>query len=196
MQPVIDSHRDPWPDWRMKRETLPHKSQDSEIILVNLPAPTRVLVCGAGPDALPVARVLCGLDWEVVIVDHRPAFAKKERFPPGCEVIHGRPERLSRLVELADIDAAIIMSHHLENDAVYLDQVADAHISYIGVLGPKARRERLAGMSGCDERVLHGPAGLDIGAELPGAIAVSIVAEIHAVLNGRNGLPLTLKANG
>jgi xanthine/CO dehydrogenase XdhC/CoxF family maturation factor len=193
LQPLLDAHRDPWPAWRMQVETRPGAA---EVILVNLPVPVRVLVCGAGPDAVPVARVLCGLDWEVVIVDHRPAFAKKERFPRGCEVIQGRPERLSRLVALADIDAAIIMSHHLENDAAYLGQIANAGVAYIGVLGPKARRERLAVMAGCDEGGIYGPAGLDIGAELPDAIALSIVAEIHAVLNGRNGLPLTRKANG
>jgi xanthine/CO dehydrogenase XdhC/CoxF family maturation factor len=196
LQPVLDANRDPWPAWRMKADTRPCEGGEAEVILVNLPVPVRVLVCGAGPDAVPVARVLCGLDWEVVIVDHRPAFAKKERFPRGCEVIQGRPEHLSRGVALADIDAAIIMSHHLENDAAYLGQVAKAGVAYTGVLGPKARRERLAGMAGCDKGSLYGPAGLDIGAELPEAIALSIVAEIHAVLNGRNGLPLTRKANG
>ena len=85
------------------------------------------------------------------------------------------------------------MSHHLENDAEYLSQLAAFEIPYIGVLGPAARRGKLSEMSGYPEQRLHGPVGLDIGAELPEAIALSIAAEVHAVLNGRDGRSLTLR---
>lgn len=195
LRPVLEANTDPWPDWRMKTVAQEYTGGNTRMILVNLPVQTRVLICGAGPDAVPVARVLSELDWDVVIVDHRPAFAKAERFPAGCNVIQSRPQNLSRVVDLPEIDAGIIMSHHLENDASYLGQVARFNIPYVGVLGPRARRDRLRDMAGYGERQLHGPAGLDIGAELPGAIALSIAAEIHAVLNQRNGLSLTLKAN-
>jgi xanthine dehydrogenase accessory factor len=85
------------------------------------------------------------------------------------------------------------MSHHLENDSVYLGQVAGFDIRYIAVLGPAARRDRLRSMAGCEALDIRGPAGLDIGAELPAAIALSIAAEVHAVLNSRDGQSLTLK---
>ena len=142
-------------------------------------------------DKDPVVRTLSGLDWEVIVVDHRPAFAKPERFPPKCTVIQGRPEYMNELVNLDGIDAAVVMSHHLENDSVYLAQLASREIRYIGCLGPRARRERLKDMAACPERRVFGPVGLDIGAELPESIALSLVAEIHAVLNQRSGLPLT-----
>jgi len=154
------------------------------------------LICGAGPDAVPVVRALCQLDWDVLIVDHRPAFARADRFPANCTVIHSRPGSLSEATDLSEVDAVVIMSHHLENDSTYLAQLAGFGIPYIGVLGPAARRNRLRSMAGCGELDLKGPVGLDIGAELPGAIALSIAAEIHAVLNHRDGLPLTLKADG
>jgi xanthine dehydrogenase accessory factor len=64
-------------------------------------------------------------------------------------------------------------------------------LGYLGVLGPVARKDRLREMADCHERPLFGPAGLDIGAELPESIALSIAAEVHAVLNRRVGHSLT-----
>ena len=188
---LSDASQQEWPVWRYRRVSIPDEGAVYEAILINIPPQTRILVCGAGPDAVPVVRTLSGLDWEVIVVDHRPAFAKPERFPPKCTVIQGRPEYLNELVNLDGIDAAVVMSHHLENDSVYLAQLASREIPYIGCLGPLARRERLKDMAACPERRVFGPVGLDIGAELPESIALSLVAEIHAVLNQRSGLPLT-----
>jgi xanthine dehydrogenase accessory factor len=179
-----------WPDWRFQFVRLGQDAQ-AESMVIHLPAPTRVLICGAGPDAAPMARALAELDWEVVVTDHRAAFARAERFPPGCTVLQGRPERLSEGLDLESLDAAVIMSHHLEHDSSYLRQLAQFPIPYIGVLGPRARRDRLMDLAGCRNRTIYGPIGLDIGAELPGAIALAAAAEIHAVLNQRSGTPLT-----
>lgn len=185
----------PWPSWRTRRETLDAGAGTLSIIKINMPPRTRVLICGAGPDAVPVARMLTELDWQVGIVDHREAFARKDRFPPGCDVTLARPEHLGETVKLNGVDAVVIMSHHLENDCTYLKAAVAREIPYIGVLGPGARRERLCEMAGCDDRDIHGPVGLDIGAELPAAIALSVAAEIHAVLNDREGMPLTRRAD-
>ncbi len=186
----------PWPTWRTRREILDAGTGALSIIKINMPVSTRVLICGAGPDAVPVARMLSELDWQVGIADHRKAFAQENRFPASCRVTLTRPEQLNESVDLAGLDAVVIMSHHLENDCEYLKSVAGRDIPYIGVLGPKARRERLCEMAGCSDREVYGPVGLDIGAELPAAIALSLVAEIHAVLNHREGLPLTYRSDG
>ena len=190
-----------WPDWRYRKidgtENGDRENGDrengeaSETILVNIPPQTRVLVCGAGPDAVPVVRALSALDWDVLVVDHRPAYARAERFPDKCRVIQARPEQLAELVDLDEIDAAVVMSHHLENDSTYLGQLAKKDLDYLGCLGPRARRDRLREMADCPGQQVFGPVGLDIGAELPEGIALSLVAEIHAVLNRRSGLPLT-----
>ncbi len=185
-----------WPDWRCQRHI------DSTVLLINIPPPPRVLLCGAGPDAVPVAAQFAALGWDCLIVDHRSGFARPERFAPGCKVFLSRPEKMHLVVELGQIDAAIIMTHNLENDAAYLRQLAPlvgddqqaGSLIYLGVLGPAARRHKLGPMSGFPTAKVHGPVGLDIGAELSEAIALSIAAEIHAVLNQRNGLPLTHKA--
>jgi xanthine/CO dehydrogenase XdhC/CoxF family maturation factor len=187
LRAVLETAARDWPDWRSRR--VP--GGQGEVMLIHAPAPVRVLLCGAGPDAVPLARVLAELDWEVVVADHRPAFARADRFPARCQVVRTRPESLAEQVDLEQIDAAVIMSHHLENDAAWLRQVARVGPRYVGTLGPRARRGRLIEMAGCEGLDVHGPVGLDIGAELPAAIAVAVVAEIHAVLNGRDGRSLT-----
>jgi xanthine dehydrogenase accessory factor len=183
-----------WPEWRFSNVRF-GRAQAGEAILIHIPPTPRVLICGAGPDAVPVARMLAELGWEIVVADHRAAFARPDRFPAGCTVVREHPAHLARAVDLASLDAAVIMSHHLENDSEYLGSLAAFDIPYIGVLGPRARRLRLAQMAQCAERQLFGPVGLDIGAELPASIALAVAAEIHAVLNARDGRSLT-EVNG
>jgi len=184
-----------WPEWRYRSLNLAESEDKPDVMLINIPPRVRVLICGAGPDAVPVARTLSGLDWEVLVVDHRPAYTRPGRFPKSCRVIQARPENLRTSLNLDELDAAVIMSHHLENDSVYLRQLAGGSLSYIGCLGPRARSARLKEMAGCERLKIHGPVGLDIGAELPEAIALSLAAEIHAVLNKRSGLSLTSNVN-
>jgi xanthine dehydrogenase accessory factor len=106
-----------------------------------------------------------------------------------------RPEALADATDLEAIDGAVIMSHHLENDAAYLRQLAPfaqaGSLRYLGVLGPAARRNRLREMAEAPDVLIHGPVGLDIGAELPESIALAVAGEIHAVFNGRDGQSLT-----
>ncbi len=181
-----------WPSWRQQIFSQPGHT----LMIINIQPPPRVLLCGAGPDAVPAARLIAGLGWECVIVDHRPAFARAERFPPDCGVTLCRPEQLKQHVDLDEVDAVVIMSHNLNNDAAYLRQLTQncetSALQYIGVLGSSARRDRLREMAQCPEQAIYGPAGLDIGAELPEAIALSILAEIHATLNHRDGQSMTI----
>lgn len=187
---------DGWPGWRHREIDHP----GAGVMLVNIPPQPRVLLCGGGPDAVPLARQFASLGWQCTVVDHRPAFARAERFPDSCRVVLTRPQQLAEHVNLHRLDAAVIMSHHLENDAGYLRALTPAaeagSLRYVGVLGPTARRDRLRDMAECEGLAVRGPVGLDIGAELPEGIALSIAAEIHAVLNDRDGLALTGKGKG
>ena len=148
-----------------------------------------VLICGAGPDAIPVAKFADSLGWRVTVFDHRPAYASPGNFPGAARVMLGRPEELSDRLDLSKIDAAVIMSHHLPSDVEYLRHLARNPPGYIGALGPASRRERLfaeAGSAVSDtvRARLYGPIGLNIGATSPESIALSIVAQIQAVLSG------------
>jgi xanthine dehydrogenase accessory factor len=174
--------------WKDSIETTQGKV---ELLLVPIMPPPTVLICGAGHDALPVARLVAEMGWNCTIVDHRPGFARADRFPARCNIQILQPTELSANVALEEVNAAVLMTHHLGHDRDYLSQVVKAGISYIGLLGPRARRDRLLDEIGATDVHVHGPAGLNIGAEMPESIALSIVAEIHAFLNRRDGSMLT-----
>ena len=147
-----------------------------------------ILICGGGPDVQPLAAALRALHYPLTIAEHRPAYADAANFP-GANVVLGTAATLASRVDLTHFFAAIVMSHHLASDADYLRALADTHIEYIGVLGPRRRRERLLAELGnaaavMEER-LRGPIGLGIGAVTPEGIALAIAAEIHAAAAGR-----------
>lgn len=156
-----------------------------------LDLPPRILLLGAGPDAAPVVNASHALGWSVTLFDHRPAYAVSTHFPQAERVLHGAADELSAVLELRDFDAAVVMSHHLIADRAYLRQLAATQLRYVGLLGPAPRRHRLLAELGASAQALKGrlfgPVGLDIGARTPEAIAVAIVAEVHAVLCGRQG---------
>lgn len=169
--------------------------------LERIAVPPRLLILGAGPDAVPVARLALALHFRVTVADHREAWARPERFPPGCTVIAGAPDSLRERVDLGDVDAAVVMSHNYAADLSYLRQLATAPPAYLGLLGPTARRNRLLDeLGGARRRALadslRGPVGLDLGGETPAAIALSLMAEVHAVLEDRTGLPMSVVKGG
>ena len=154
-----------------------------------LAPPPHLLICGAAPDAQPVASTARALGWRVSIIDHRPAYAAAAHFH-GADVHIANPKSLRSEIDLTHCHAAVVMSHHLPSDELYLRELAHAGVpAYIGLLGPKARRSRLAKELGpIAEKLssrIRGPVGLDIGASTPEGIALSIIGQIHAWLAGR-----------
>ncbi len=148
--------------------------------------PVRLLILGAGLDAVPLARFADDLGWRCTVVDHRPAYVNNHDFPADCDKQCVEPEQLAAKVDLKAFDCAVIMSHHLASDRAYLQQVAESDIAYVGLLGPPARKERLlSDIGGLAEKLvgrLHGPAGLNLGGRGPELIALSIIAQIQQVL--------------
>lgn len=148
----------------------------------------RLLVLGAGLDAEPVTRLAAELGWRITVIDHRPAYIEKGSFGDADKVICCPADEIAGVVDLAKFNTTIVMSHHLATDRSYLAQLSRSDIPYIGLLGPKDRRRRLLEDLGADamdlEGRLHGPAGLDIAAVGPAAIALSILAEMHGALAG------------
>jgi xanthine/CO dehydrogenase XdhC/CoxF family maturation factor len=157
-----------------------------------LAPPPHVLICGAGPDAQPVVSAARALGWQVSVVDHRPAYAVAADFP-GADVKLCDPHLLRSVVAVERCHAAVVMSHHLPSDASYLRELGQAGVpAYVGLLGPEARRRRLAQELGPVAEELRfrvrGPVGIDIGAVTPEGIALAIVSQIHAWLAGRSGV--------
>ncbi|MBP7616151.1 MAG: XdhC family protein, partial [Steroidobacteraceae bacterium] len=170
---------------------LINPAEVAPLFIVRVSPPPHVLLLGGGPDSLPVAELVVFLGWRLTVVDHRPAYTASDRFPAGTRVIGCHADELAQHCNLARIDAAVVMSHHLDSDRAYLAALIPTAIPYVGLLGPQPRRERLLADLGTVAEALrarlHAPIGLDIGAHTPSAIALSIVAEIQAVFSGRDG---------
>jgi xanthine dehydrogenase accessory factor len=158
-----------------------------------------LIICGSGPDAVPVAALAASLGWSVTVVDPRPpALIGAERFATARVVECAHSESLCEAVAPTVRAAAIIMSHNYERDLDYLEALARSEIAYIGVLGPRARSERL--LRDLESRGrpfpesmlarLFAPIGLDVGGDGAEAIALSIVSEVSSVMHGRPGAHL------
>ena len=159
-----------------------------------LPSP-RLLVCGAGHDAIPIVKLASELGWRTVVVDDRSDFLDRARFPGAGELVEAQPGEAAAKAGFDRRCYALVMSHNYLRDRDYLKSFLGSDVAYIGMLGPQARTERLLadlateGIVASSERlsVIHGPAGLDLGSEGPEEIAVAIVAEVLAVTRAREG---------
>lgn len=168
--------------------------------------PPCLAIFGAGDDAIPLARLAHGLGWRVVVADPRAALNTAQRFPWAANRETGPADTLvarvfgapAQPLPAADGGIAVVMTHHYVHDVPILRDLLPRRLSYVGLLGPRKRAERiLADLTAegrsisAEERArLHAPVGLDLGAEAPAEVAHAIVAEILAVLRGRDARPL------
>ena len=151
-------------------------------------APSRLVVCGAGHDAIPLVRQAGELGWRVVVADVRRGLLTAERFP-GAQLIAADPATAATAIAPDRRTAAVLMSHNYLRDQAYLGALLDTPLAYLGVLGPRGRTEQMLAQLGRPEaiRQMHAPAGLDIGADGPEEVARALIAEILAVTRGRGG---------
>jgi xanthine/CO dehydrogenase XdhC/CoxF family maturation factor len=134
----------------------------------------------------------------VTVVDERRRFLSRERFPEAAALIHCAPADLAERVALGPGSAVVIMSHNYLRDVDYLRSVLTRPTAYVGCLGPGERLERMIKdietgglpLEPTDLAHVHGPAGLDIGADGPVEIAWSVLSEILAVKRSRSGSSL------
>ncbi len=144
---------------------------------------------------MPLAEIAKNLGWRVVVFDHRTAFANRERFANADKIVISRPEDVAENIKIAENSVAVVMTHNYEHDKNLLRFLLKSNAKYVGSLGPKRRAENIlqefsaAGIlfSADELEKFYAPVGLDIGAETPEAIALSIIAEINAVLSKRRG---------
>jgi xanthine/CO dehydrogenase XdhC/CoxF family maturation factor len=156
--------------------------------------PLQLVICGAGPDAAPLAAAGLRQGWRVDVVDPRRPFLRPERFP-GARLLDAAPEDAADATGAGEWTAVVVMSHDYVRDAAFVGSLLGRGVAYLGVLGPRDRTERLLAelaspTAAEDMRAIHAPAGLDIGADGAEQVATAIVAEILSVLHGRSGAPL------
>jgi xanthine dehydrogenase accessory factor len=161
-----------------------------------LDPPLRLVVCGAGHDAIPLVRAASVLGWNVTVVDDRPGFLTHDRFPEASGFVAvDEPEDAAKAADVDERTFAVVMTHNFLKDKEYVRSLLGSPAAYVGMLGPGARTERLlmelrdegVEVAGENRERIHGPAGLDLGGEGPEEIAQAIVAEIVAVKRRRAG---------
>lgn len=160
----------------------------SEGLLIRpIPRLAAIALLGTGPDALPLARFAEIMGWHIDAADHRPAYVERFERETGIATKLIRPDEVRAALPVDEADAVVIMSHHLATDLAYLNALAQSPVPWIGILGPKDRRQRLLeDLGGCAELLEHrlsGPVGLDLGGRGADSIALSIAAELEFVLN-------------
>jgi xanthine dehydrogenase accessory factor len=160
------------------------------------PPPTLFLF-GAGDDARPLATVAAEAGFSVTIVDHRRAYLTPERFPGRARLVLRRPEDGVQDLGLDRQSFVVIQMHALQHDREWMRAVENEPVAYVGLLGPSARKEHILQQLGTHggER-LFAPVGLDLGADGPEQVAISIVAEMLAVHAGRRPEHLRDKRGG
>ncbi len=182
-----------------------HDSAEDKLahqLIITLKADPRLVIFGAGVDVIPLVNMARELGWRLMVIDHRISSIRQQKYFQGIAVISKQSHEINKdkqiMQQLTLCDAAIIMTHNLSLDAealsllseIYQPTEPSAHqcqkLNYIGLLGPESRKRKVCMMANLHqafpEKLLHGPAGLDIGGEIPESIALSILSEIHQVI--------------
>ena len=171
-------------------EVLPTLTESIETI----PPPVFLWILGASDDSRPLVRLAKALGWKVGLLDHRPAFARPERFPEADQILAGHPVQRIPEWALDDRCAVVLMTHNYLKDLEALRLLIPSAAGYLGLMGSRSRGRKLLaelateGILSADR--VHSPVGLDLGAEDPETIALAVLGEIQATFQGRAGGPL------
>lgn len=156
--------------------------------------PVHLAIFGAGDDAIPLTRLAADLGWTITVSDPRPAKATAARFPAAGRTFAAPAEEAPATIEWDDRTVAVVMTHHYRFDVPLIRVLAQLHLPYLGLLGPRDRGERIAldaNVTPNNAPTIHSPVGLDLGGDGANAVALAIVAEIHAVIHQRDAAPLS-----
>ena len=196
----VTSHNIPWLDTHIAAllgnqdepttgaVTLDGPDGDVEVFVDWVEPPPQLVVFGVGPDVDPLVESARIAGFSPTVVGFRTSTAQ-QRFP-DAEVVSTRPADIREAVEFDTDTVAVVATHNFVDDQVTVEQLLATPVPYIGIVGSRDRFERLVeALDGdrspsADDR-LYGPAGLDIGGETPGRIALSVVSEALAVRNDR-----------
>ena len=162
---------------------------------VHGPPPT-LIVFGAGHVSMPLVSLAHDLGLKTIVVDGRPRFATRERFPEVDELLIGIPSEIAQTLSYNSSTFVVLTAHDYKYDLPVLKVILPKSAAYIGLLGSKRRGKAIREFlkeSGINETLLdrlHVPTGLDIGAGSAAEIALSILAEAVAIKSGRRGASL------
>lgn len=154
-----------------------------------------LIIFGGGFDARPVSQLAKSMGWEVMVTDECVAHIAPVFFPDADKLSLCQREFIDRDFTITPYTACVLMSHNYEYDRDVLRKLIQTNTPYIGILGPRKRFDKMTAEFSAERITLtkedvdriHSPIGLDIGAETPDEIAVSIIAEIQGKFANRSG---------
>jgi xanthine dehydrogenase accessory factor len=158
--------------------------------------PSMLVVIGAGNIAVPLVSLAKHLGLRTLVIDGRTRFATRERFPDADQIIVGIPSEIVASLPLASNSFVVLVAHDYKYDIPVLREILHSDAGYIGMLGSRRRGQAILDFLARDGESadalarVHVPVGLNIGAESPAEIALSILAEAVATRAGRPGTPM------
>ena len=157
---------------------------EREVFIETVAPQPQMLIFGSDEVAQPLTKMAHELGFRVVVTDPRPAFTTPERFPDAAEVLVGWPDAVKDKITIDRRSYVVLLSHSPRFEDPVLQFVVGSPARYIGAMGSRRthakRLDKLREEGWSQEEVdrIHGPVGLDIGAETPAEVAVSILAEV------------------
>lgn len=189
-QRVLRFSADLLADQRSDRASFGVASETVEVFIDVYPPPPKLIVVGAVHIAIPLVTFAKELGFRTIVVDARSAFATPERFSHADELILKWPAKALQEMEIDEATYVVVLTHDEKLDNPALKIALGSPARYIGALGSARthaqRVQKLKAQGVTDEQLkrIHAPIGLDLGAQRPEEIAVSIIAEIVAVSHG------------
>jgi xanthine dehydrogenase accessory factor len=165
-------------------------------VFIEIIQPTvNLMIFGGGFDARPVSQLGKSMGWDVTVTDECVAHIAPIFFPDADKLSLCDRSFIDRDFQITEYTACILMSHNYDYDRDVLKKLLHTPTPYIGILGPRKRFDKMLQefsqqnieLSRLDFDRIHSPIGLDIGAETPDEIAVSIIAEIQGKFARRSG---------
>jgi xanthine dehydrogenase accessory factor len=170
----------------------PEGAEAFDVFIEGFPPPPTLVIVGAGHIAIPLTTFAKTLNYRVVVIDARSAFATRERFPHADELIVAWPDEVLERMELYPSTSVAVLTHDPKFDEPTLKVVLSHQVGYVGAVGSRKtkeeRDERLRKQGLAEEQIrrIHGPIGLNIGATSPEEMALAIMAEIVATRHGKD----------
>lgn len=174
-------------------------SVDVTAYIEYVPPVVSLVIAGSGNDAEPVAQMASILGWQVTVIDDgRDRNTKSGRFVGACEIKAANPQVALNDIATDQYTFFLLMTHNYNYDLAMLRELLQRNVRYVGVLGPRKKMDRMlkeleaGGVHLTEEQLgsIYSPVGIDIGAESPEEIALSMIAEIKAVLSAKNSRSL------
>lgn len=180
-----------------------HTDNTLECFNQRIQAGFQLLIIGSEHDAVELCKYASQTGWEVTIIAPPDDPKNIDSFPEASRYL-GVDETAFSQEEMDDQTAVVIMTHSFAKDLKYLGGIREKKPKYLGLLGPSRRRDKIINnlfeyYPDIDEdfiESIHGPAGINIGAETPQEIAISIISEILTVIRGQELMLLKDKAKG